>query len=183
MIQIVEQYKLGVSTLKQVREGLTVDAVHDAIDDLKDALLDQQEIDDAIAAGLLSSLVLFALSSGSLIFSFLLLHHLTGNEQLNPTDEDELEQELAQLAAESEPTLSELIPPQRQPTAIPAKPTEPREAAAMSALADLPSVAHLPDPVVAGRSSSSATKAEEEEDLPDPDSLEFGTMTLGKLAE
>jgi len=78
--EVLEQYKLGVYTLKRVREesGVTVEAVDQVMDDLQEALLDQKEIDNAIAAG----------------------------PQLDAVDEAELEEELAQLAAASNDELS-----------------------------------------------------------------------------
>jgi hypothetical protein len=150
---MIDQFKLGVDTLKRVREesGVTVEAVDQVMDDLQDALLDQREIDDAISSG---------------------------QEQLSSVDEAELEEELAQLVATALPLPAAAVPvaaaaatpvrQQQQPEAQqqPGQ-TEDAEVASLAALlAGMPSVQHLPDP-------AKVAAKEEDDSLPDLDSLQF----------
>ncbi len=152
---MIDQFKLGVDTLKRVREesGVTVEAVDQVMDDLQDALLDQREIDDAISSG---------------------------QEQLSSVDEAELEEELAQLVATALPLPAAAVPVpaaaatpvrQQQPEAqqLQQQPgqTEDAEVASLAALlAGMPSVQHLPDP-------AKVAAKEEDDSLPDLDSLQF----------
>jgi hypothetical protein len=157
---MLDQFKLGVDTLKRIREesGVTVEAVDQVMDDLQDALLDQREIDDAISSG---------------------------QEQLNPADEAELEEELAQLVGAS---LSEAPIAAAAAAAASSTPVrqaqQPREQQAATdvslanLLADLPSVQHLPDPSAAGSAEKLKLKLkqkQEDDDLPDPNSLQFAS--------
>lgn len=156
--EMIDQFKLGVDTLKRVREesGVTVEAVDQVMDDLQDALLDQREIDDAISSG---------------------------QEQLSSVDEAELEEELAQLVATALPLPAAAAVPvpaaaatpvrqqQQQPEAqqLQQQPgqTEDAEVASLAALlAGMPSVQHLPDP-------AKVAAKEEDDSLPDLDSLQF----------
>ena len=152
--QMIDQFKLGVDTLKRVREesGVTVEAVDQVMDDLQDALLDQREIDDAISSG---------------------------QEQLSSVDEAELEEELAQLVATALPLPAAAVPVpaaaatpvrQQQPEAQQQQQsgqTEDAEVASLAALlAGMPSVQHLSDP-------AKVAAKEEDDSLPDLDSLQF----------
>jgi len=47
--QIMEAYSLGMNTLKEVNKGVSVEKVADLMDNLKESLADQKEIDNAIA--------------------------------------------------------------------------------------------------------------------------------------
>ncbi|ELR14781.1 SNF7 family protein [Acanthamoeba castellanii str. Neff] len=153
--EMIDQFKLGVDTLKRVREesGVTVEAVDQVMDDLQDALLDQREIDDAISSG---------------------------QEQLSSVDEAELEEELAQLVATALPLPAAAVPVaaaaatpvrQQQPEAQQQpRQTEDAEVASLAALlAGMPSVQHLPDPA----NVKEAKEHDEDDSLPDLDSLQF----------
>jgi len=96
-----------VYTLKRVREesGVTVEAVDQVMDDLQEALLDQKEIDNAIAAGIRPKLSLLGKKEATICI-FINAFPPSPGPQLDAVDEAELEEELAQLAAASNDELS-----------------------------------------------------------------------------
>jgi hypothetical protein len=153
---MLDQFKLGVDTLKRIREesGVTVEAVDQVMDDLQDALLDQREIDDAISSG---------------------------QEQLNPADEAELEEELAQLVGASLPEAPIAAAAAAAASSTPVRQAQQQKQAATDVsladlLADLPSVQHLPDPsAVTSAEKLKLKQKQEDDDLPDPDSLQFAS--------